>query len=106
MANTFQIYPPVSSSVLLTGDVTTSGTVAKVVGIQTIPVDSTAPTDKQVLEFNAGTGQWTPTDLSPITQGKILVNGLVVSTDALILVDAAFAIAADDLNVLVNGVLT
>lgn len=101
MANTFQIYPPVSSSVTLTGDVTTAGDVARVVGIQTVPVDSTTPTDEQVLEFNAGTGKWTPT-----TQGKILVNGLPVSADALILVDAAFAIAADDLNVLVNGVLT
>jgi len=103
---TFQIFPPVSTTVSLTGDVQVSGNVARVVGIQTKPVDSTAPLDTQVLEFNAGTGKWTPTNLPAIAQGKILVNGLVVSTDALILVDAAFAIAADDLNVLVNGVLT
>lgn len=103
MASTFQLYPPVSASVSLTGDVITSGNVATVVGIQTTPVDSTTPTDGQILEFDGGTGKWVPTDLS-VAPGCILVNGETVSADALILVDTAFALAPDDLNVLVNGV--
>lgn len=103
MSSTIQIYPPISSSTFLVGDVITSGNVAKVVGIQTIPVDSTPPTDKQVLEFNATTGDWTPTSLTPLAAGDILVNSAVVSTDSLILVDAAFAIAPNALHVLVNG---
>lgn len=104
--STSQIFPPVSTSVVLTGDVQVSGDVATVIGIQKTPVDPTVPTDMQVLEFDAGTGKWTPTSLPETAAGKILVNGAVVSTDALILVDAAFAIAADDLNVLVNGSVT
>lgn len=103
---TFQIFPSVSTALVLTGDVQVSGDVATVVGIQTKPVSATAPTNAQVLEFDAGTGKWTPTDLPAAGAGKILVNGHVVSTDALILVDAAFAIAPDDLNVEVNGVVT
>jgi len=31
------------------------------VEIQGVPVSSTAPTSNQVLEYNATTGQWTPT---------------------------------------------
>lgn len=103
MASTFQLYPTVSSEVSLVGDISISGNVATVIGIQSVPVDATAPTDKQVLEFNAGTAKWTPTDPS-IAPASILVNGVGVSEDAYILVDTAPAVAPNDLNVLVNGV--
>lgn len=101
---TFQLFPPISTEVSLTGDVQVSaGDVATVVGLQTVPISPTIPTDGQILEFVAADDAWVPTTILVVV--CISVNGAGVSPDALILVNAAFALEPNDLNVYVNGVL-
>jgi hypothetical protein len=46
------------------GDVTGSTADATVVALRGVPLANTAPTNGQVLEYNSGTGDWTPTTVS------------------------------------------
>lgn len=57
-----------------------------VVGIQGIPVSSTSPSDQQLLRYDAATNQWVPSD---DTNSAIYVNGVPVSDDYLVYVNAA-----------------
>lgn len=97
----FQTFPPIST-IALTGDVTTAGSTATVVGLQTVPISSTLPTDQEVLTYVASLNAWVP-QLLPVAS-TVLVNSFGVSVDYLFLVDAAFALGPPTLGLTVNGV--
>ena len=95
MANTFQLYPPLSadSNQALTGDVTTIGNVATVVGFDGIllGVGATSPADQDVWTYDAASGTWIPQAIPtpPATDNNqsILVDGLPISDDFFVTVD-------------------
>jgi len=68
----------------LVNDLYNSVNTGTVIGIQTIPVNSTAPTDAQFLVFNSGTGKYNPVSLSgagTITDAGVLsINLINIST--------------------------
>lgn len=73
-----ETYPASQSP--LAGDISGAAgqTLVTVVGIQTVPVDPTLPTDQQKLVYEASTGMWTPaTDANE----SIQVNGIPISDD-------------------------
>jgi len=95
-----QLYP--SSSYPGSGDIlTTAGSpTTKVVGIQTYPFSSTPPLTNQVPVFDGTT--WVPSSTSNSQANKsIQVNGIVMSDDYDVSVNATLGIAGSPL--LVNG---
>lgn len=76
----------------LTGDVTsTAGNpLVTVTGLQHIPILNASLASGAVLEFNANNNQW-----QGILRANVLVDGLVVSTDNIIAVNADRPITVD-----------
>lgn len=69
----------------ITGDVlsTAGSSTVRVTGLQGIPIQQIVPPQGSMLEFNINTGQW-----QPIQRASIQVNGLTVSTDYSISINA------------------
>jgi hypothetical protein len=86
---------PASMSPLV-GDVTAGAGARQttVVGIQNTPVSSASPNDQDLLRYNFTNSQWEPT---PDSNVALYVNGIPVSNDPVIYVNAAALIT-------VNGV--
>ncbi len=88
----------------LTGDVTSEvgNSVITVVGLQSVPVSNTFPTDGSVLTYLSSTNKWTPqADTTGEANTSIQVNGVTVSDDYFVSVNVSLGMS--DSPLLVNG---
>ena len=97
-----QVFP--SSLFPLRGDLSAeAGAVSvKVIGIQGTSVSNVGPTNNQVLVFNSVTNQYTPSSTTNTQANQsIQVNGIVMSDDYSVSVNAVLGIAKSPM--FVNG---
>lgn len=83
-----------TSGVTLAGDVVGNSSATNVVAIQGVPVTSSAPSDGQVLEYDASSGKWVPR--------SAIATGLIAAW-ATILIPTASNYSSDNPTVVANG---